>query len=186
MSWQRPAVPSAASSHGWAWDRGGHSPSTELLQDPRVPGTFKGAGALTNACYGAVNPNPTPVPTQNLQLQAGVSECMRKQAGMEKSIPKSLFQGDFSVLRSKELLPKEEAAVGLLLTQHVDLGASQEGCGSVSGCGHGRQRHPDVLEHVIVLQVVVRPQVRSHPTSRIDSIVWTRPRSKKISPTKLL
>lgn len=105
---------------------------------------------------------------------------------MEKSIPKSLFQGDFSVLRSKELLPKEEAAVGLLLTQHVDLGASQEGCGSVSGCGHGRQRHPDVLEHVIVLQVVVRPQVRSHPTSRIDSIVWTRPRSKKISPTKLL
>lgn len=76
-------------------------------------------------------------------------------------------------------MPEEEEEAGRLLTQHVDLGASQEGCGSVPGCGHGRQRHPDVLEHVVVLQVVVRPQVRSHPTSRIDSVVWTGPRNKK-------
>lgn len=62
---------------------------------------------------------------------------------MERSVPKSCFRGGFSVLRSKELLPKEEeeeeAAAGLLLTQHVDLAASQEGRGSVPGCGHGRQ-----------------------------------------------
>lgn len=101
---------------------------------------------------------------------------------MEGSLPNRLLQGGFSALRSKELLPKEAEKAGLILTQHVDLGASQEGCGSIPGCGHGRQRHPDVLEHVVVLQVVVWPQVRSHPPSRIDSVVWREPRSKKKTP----
>lgn len=58
-----------------------------------------------------------------------------------------------------------------VLTQHVDLGASEEGGGGISRGGHVGQRHPHVLEHVIVLEVIVRTEVQAHPARCIHAVI---------------
>lgn len=43
------------------------------------------------------------------------------------------------------------------LTQNIDLGAPQKGGGSIPGCRHGCQGHPNVFKHIIMLHIIVRP-----------------------------
>lgn len=81
--------------------------------------------------------------------------------------------------KEKDKEAKEEEEAGLALTQHVDLGAPQDGRGRVAGRGHGSQGHPDVLERVVVLQEVVGPQVRAHPPRCVHPVVWTGGKKKK-------
>ena len=58
-----------------------------------------------------------------------------------------------------------------VLTQHVDLGASEEGGGGISRGGHVCQRHPHVLEHVIVLEVIVWTEVQAHPACCVHAVI---------------
>lgn len=58
-----------------------------------------------------------------------------------------------------------------VLTQHIDLGASEEGGGGVSRGGHVCQRHPHVLEHVIVLEVIVWTEVQAHPACCVHAVI---------------
>jgi len=75
---QRPAVPSAASSHGRAWDKGDHLPGTELLRDLWAP--VQGRRSSRRGSLWGCEHKPSTSPTQTLQLQAQHHE-MHENAG---------------------------------------------------------------------------------------------------------
>ena len=102
-----PPLPAATEGPG---TRGTICPAQSCCETCGLPS--KGAGALAGARCGGVNTNPAPAPLKPYSCKLSITKCTRTQAGMERSVPQSLFQGGFSALRSKELLPSSARGGG--------------------------------------------------------------------------